>query len=59
MKKKGNLIGLVISLVIAIAFQFTAAADTIASEGMVFYIAMTMLSLAPVAFITYFTIKEW
>jgi len=59
MKKKGNLIWLTMSLGVAIAFQFTAAAEVIASDGVGFYLAMTLLTLAPVAFTTYFTIKEW
>lgn len=59
MKKKGNLIGLVISLVIAIAFQIGAAVDTIASEGVWFYIGVTLLTVVPVASFAYSTIKEW
>ena len=59
MKKKGNLIGLIVSLVIATAFQVSARADTISSEGMLFYLGITLLTVAPVAMYAYITIKEW
>lgn len=59
MKKKGNLIGLIVSLVVATAFQVSARADTISSEGMLFYLGITLLTVVPVVSFAYFTIKEW